>query len=184
MPVCSLALLAATAAGAASDNQALLDKAKALFKPLPESVNCEGINQQVWSACARAWPQFEREVRDIADGGQSFGSGEYAPRTFNAQGGSSSFGSFALGSAVSFGGFGTDTGNCSLGQYLTKKIVDLGANGSGGSEVMVDPIIALKNIGDYMVASAKTIWIANAYASSLAIEPQQHLGADIAQEVL
>jgi hypothetical protein len=64
----------------------LLDKAKALFKPLPESVNCEGINQQVWSACARAWPQFEREVRDIADGGQSFGSGEYAPRTFNVQG--------------------------------------------------------------------------------------------------
>ncbi|NQW67247.1 MAG: hypothetical protein HQ455_08530, partial [Burkholderiales bacterium] len=35
--VCSLALLAATAAGAASDDQALLDKAKALFKPLPES---------------------------------------------------------------------------------------------------------------------------------------------------
>jgi hypothetical protein len=49
---------------------------------------------------------------------------------------------------------------------------------------MVDPIIALKNIGDYMVVSAETIWIANAYASSLAIEPQQHLGADIAQEVL
>jgi len=35
--VCSVALLAGTASGAASDDQALLDKAKALFKPLPES---------------------------------------------------------------------------------------------------------------------------------------------------
>jgi len=100
------------------------------------------------------------------------------------RGGSSSCTAFALGSADSFGGFGTDTVNCLLGQHLTKKIVELGANGSGGSEVMVDPIIALKNIGDYMMVSAETIWIANAYASSLAIEPQQHLGADIAQEVL
>ena len=39
--VCSLALLAGTAAGAASDDQALLDKAKALFKPLPESAALE-----------------------------------------------------------------------------------------------------------------------------------------------
>ncbi len=227
------------------------------------AVNYQGINQQVWSAYARAWPQFESEVRAIADGfyaasmayrngsgtekapaspedalriaggryassvlaatkefdgsvikqaavqnmakygffsagsyystfaeansavmeasdaaefiilapangGQSFGSGEYAPLTFNEQGGSSSCGSFALGSAVSFGGFGTDTGNCSLGQYLTKKIIELGANGSGGSEVMVDPIIALKNIGDYMMVSAETIWIAGAFTSSLA----------------
>jgi cytochrome c peroxidase len=39
--VCSVALLAATAAGAASDDQALLDKAKALFKPLPDSTALE-----------------------------------------------------------------------------------------------------------------------------------------------
>jgi len=35
--VCSAALLVGTSAGAASDDQALLDKAKSLFKPLPES---------------------------------------------------------------------------------------------------------------------------------------------------
>ncbi len=35
--VCSAALLVATSAGAASDDQALLEKAKALFKPLPDS---------------------------------------------------------------------------------------------------------------------------------------------------
>ena len=35
--LCSLSLLVATTAGAASDDQALLDKAKSLFKPLPDS---------------------------------------------------------------------------------------------------------------------------------------------------
>ena len=35
--VCSLALLGVGSVGAASDDQALLDKAKALFKPLPDS---------------------------------------------------------------------------------------------------------------------------------------------------
>jgi cytochrome c peroxidase len=39
--VCSVALLAVSVAGAASDDQALLDKAKALFKPLPESAALE-----------------------------------------------------------------------------------------------------------------------------------------------
>jgi cytochrome c peroxidase len=35
--VCSLALLGVSSVGAASDDQALLDRAKALFKPLPDS---------------------------------------------------------------------------------------------------------------------------------------------------
>ena len=35
--LCSVALLMATSAGAASDDQALLDKAKSLFQPLPDS---------------------------------------------------------------------------------------------------------------------------------------------------
>ena len=39
--VCSAALLAGTSAGAASDDQVLLDRAKALFKPLPDSAALE-----------------------------------------------------------------------------------------------------------------------------------------------
>jgi len=39
--VCSVALFASSMAGAANDDQALLDKAKALFKPLPDSTALE-----------------------------------------------------------------------------------------------------------------------------------------------
>ena len=42
--VCSLALLGVSSVGAASDDQALLDRAKALFKPLPDSSALENTS--------------------------------------------------------------------------------------------------------------------------------------------
>lgn len=44
-----------------------------------------------------------------------------------------------------------DTGNCSLGQKFVSLMLDAGTAGAGGSSSVVDPIIALKNIGDYMM---------------------------------
>lgn len=58
-----------------------------------------------------------------------------------------------------------DTGNCSLGQALVGKVMELGTAGAGGTSSLVDPIIALKNIGDYMMIAAETIWIASKAAS-------------------
>lgn len=49
---------------------------------------------------------------------------------------------------------------CSLGQALASQMIALGTAGSGGSATMVDPIIALKNIGDYMMTLGETILIA------------------------
>lgn len=43
------------------------------------------------------------------------------------------------------------TGNCSLGQKFVSLMIDAGTAGSGGGGDVIDPIIALKNIGDYMM---------------------------------
>lgn len=72
----------------------------------------------------------------------------------------------AAAGAVSFCPGGTNaTGNCSIGQALIKKIIDLGTAGAGGSSTIVDPIIALKNIGDYMMTTGEVLfggaWLAS-----------------------
>lgn len=57
-----------------------------------------------------------------------------------------------------------DTGNCSFGQRLVSKVMEAGTAGSGGSSTMIDPIIALKNIGDYMMVLGEGILAAVLYS--------------------
>lgn len=57
------------------------------------------------------------------------------------------------------------TGNCSVGQKFVELLLQAGTAGSGGSSVMVDPIIALKNIGDYMMTTGEVILVASLYAA-------------------
>jgi conjugal transfer/type IV secretion protein DotA/TraY len=46
-------------------------------------------------------------------------------------------------------------GDCSMGQKMVTMII--GANTTGGSSFLLDPIIALKNIGDYMMITGESI---------------------------
>lgn len=55
-----------------------------------------------------------------------------------------------------------DTGNCSWGQKIVSLIADAGTAGAGGASTVVDPIIALKNIGDYMMVTGEGILAASA----------------------
>ncbi|MDP2033412.1 MAG: DotA/TraY family protein [Polaromonas sp.] len=59
------------------------------------------------------------------------------------------------------------TGNCSLGQTLTGKMLEAGTAGAGGSATVVDPIIAMKNIGDYMMVLGETILAATWFSGTL-----------------
>jgi conjugal transfer/type IV secretion protein DotA/TraY len=58
------------------------------------------------------------------------------------------------------------TGNYSLGQKLVKLAIKGGASGSGGGE-FINPVIMLKNIGDYLMSSVQAFYF----------------GSDIAQNV-
>lgn len=58
------------------------------------------------------------------------------------------------------------TGNCSLGQVFVKKLLEAGTAGSGGSTTLIDPIIALKNIGDYMMTTGEGIMMATVVTGS------------------
>ena len=70
--LCSLALLVATTAGAASDDQALLDKAKSLFKPLPDSSALE--NTALTPDRVALGKALFFETRVSSDGRQGCGS--------------------------------------------------------------------------------------------------------------
>lgn len=59
------------------------------------------------------------------------------------------------------------TGNCSVGQKIVEHLLAAGTSGTGGNSVMLDPIIALKNIGDYMMVTGETILAASLAASML-----------------
>ena len=64
---------------------------------------------------------------------------------------------------------GTDTnptGNCSWGQNLAMMLIDYSTAGAGGATSarnglrLVDPIIAMKNMGDYLMVGAMTLYTA------------------------
>jgi conjugal transfer/type IV secretion protein DotA/TraY len=59
------------------------------------------------------------------------------------------------------------TGNCSLGQKFVGLMLDAGTAGAGGSATVVDPIIALKNIGDYMMVLGETILAASWFSGTI-----------------
>lgn len=54
----------------------------------------------------------------------------------------------------------TAVGNCSFGQKFVEWGIDLGTAGSGGRFNVVDPIIAMKNIGDYMLITGESVLVA------------------------
>lgn len=58
------------------------------------------------------------------------------------------------------------TGNCSFGQKLVSLMMDVGTAGAGGTSNIVDPIIALKNIGDYMMTLGEGLLAASVYKDS------------------
>ena len=70
--VCSLALMLGTSAGAASEDQALLDKAKSLFKPLPDSSALE--NTALTPDRVALGKALFFETRVSSDGRQGCGS--------------------------------------------------------------------------------------------------------------
>ena len=49
------------------------------------------------------------------------------------------------------------TGNCSIGQKIIGLVIDAGTAGAGGASTVVDPIIAMKNIGDYLMTLGDTL---------------------------
>lgn len=59
------------------------------------------------------------------------------------------------------------TGNCSLGQKLVGLMLDAGTAGAGGSASVVDPIIALKNIGDYLMVVGESILSASLFSGTI-----------------
>lgn len=69
-----------------------------------------------------------------------------------------------LGDACEKGGANIQaTGNCSLGQSIARKITGSVFNGSGGGQSwrdgigLVNPIIGMKNVGDYVLSIAATL---------------------------
>lgn len=57
------------------------------------------------------------------------------------------------------------TGNCNWGQSLIAQLLLAGTAGSGGTELLVDPIIAMKNMGDYMMTAGEVI-LASSWAAT------------------
>ncbi|WP_421955136.1 DotA/TraY family protein [Polaromonas sp.] len=60
------------------------------------------------------------------------------------------------------------TGNCSFGQKIVEVMLDAGTAGAGGAADVVDPIIALKNIGDYMMTLGEGILAASYFSGTVA----------------
>ena len=58
------------------------------------------------------------------------------------------------------------TGNCSLGQKIIGLVIDAGTAGAGGASSIVDPIIAMKNIGDYLMTIGDSLLAAYALGTS------------------
>src|SRR5690606_14395337 len=52
----------------------------------------------------------------------------------------------------------TDTGNCSIGVSAAKAMIGAVAGNTGG-EGLVNPVIASKNLGDYLMAIPQAIWM-------------------------
>jgi conjugal transfer/type IV secretion protein DotA/TraY len=72
------------------------------------------------------------------------------------------------------------TGNCSLGQTFAMDLIDMSTAGAGGATStaggglstngelrMIDPIIAMKNMGDYMMVAAESLFTVYSYLNEL-----------------
>lgn len=59
------------------------------------------------------------------------------------------------------------TGNCSFGQKIVEVMLDVGTAGAGGAASVVDPIIALKNIGDYFMVLGEGILSASYFGNTI-----------------
>lgn len=62
------------------------------------------------------------------------------------------------------------TGNCSFGQSFAMKLIDLSTSGAGGATAssasglrLIDPIIAMKNMGDYLMVAAESGFVVYSY---------------------
>jgi conjugal transfer/type IV secretion protein DotA/TraY len=62
------------------------------------------------------------------------------------------------------------TGNCSFGQSFAMKLIDLSTSGAGGATAstaaglrLIDPIIAMKNMGDYLMVAAESGFVIYSY---------------------
>ena len=59
------------------------------------------------------------------------------------------------------------TGNCSFGQKIVEVMLNAGTAGAGGAASVVDPIIALKNIGDYFMVLGEGILAASYFGNTI-----------------
>ncbi|MFZ3120183.1 MAG: DotA/TraY family protein [Variovorax sp.] len=66
------------------------------------------------------------------------------------------------------------TGNCSLGQTFAMDLIDMSTAGAGGATStsggdlrMIDPIIAMKNMGDYLMVAAESLFTVYSYVTEV-----------------
>ncbi|BEP35318.1 DotA/TraY family protein [Variovorax sp. V59] len=84
-----------------------------------------------------------------------------------------------VASAISPGGATpTGTGNCSLGQAFAMQLINMSTAGAGGATStsggelrMIDPIIAMKNMGDYLMVAAESLYVAYSYLTEEKPDP-------------
>lgn len=65
------------------------------------------------------------------------------------------------------------TGNCSFGQSFAMKLIDLSTSGAGGATStngsdlrLIDPIIAMKSMGDYLMVAAESGFVIYSYVKA------------------
>ncbi|MGY2488255.1 DotA/TraY family protein [Cupriavidus sp. CP313] len=83
-----------------------------------------------------------------------------------------------VGNAV---GAGTATGNCSVGQSIIMAITNGVAADSGGTG-MVNPLIAAKNLGDWLLVGVQGAYLASAVARSTPVGAAAEAAGQVASE--
>lgn len=63
------------------------------------------------------------------------------------------------------GGFTGPTGNISVGQRIAKEMID-GVGGDTGGSGQMNPVIALKNLGDYLMTASQAALVADAWKNA------------------
>ena len=66
-----------------------------------------------------------------------------------------------------------NTGNCSFGQTFAMGLIDMSTAGSGGASSsggaglrLIDPVIAMKNMGDYLMVASESLFMLHSYLKS------------------
>lgn len=122
-------------------NAALADAMKAVSFTSVEPDLAE-IQDSIVAEALGAIPKGRAASGDLTDGGGSI----------------SDTGSFsAVNNWLCGVVFGTQTGNCSVGQAIVRKSIDAAAMGSGGGEALINPIIMFKNMGDNLLVATQAI---------------------------